>query len=376
MPKRKKYPKLPNGFGTIRYLGPHRRNPFAVHPPATERTPYGFRQPAPLCYVDSWEKGFLILNAFKAGTYTPNMAISAPSFKQTDEFIQNILANYNRISGLQPEEQKTFSQVYQDFWKYKYESGRQYSQSSLDATKKAYKNSSVIHSRIFSSLKHADLQAVIDQCPFKRASKELILTFFKQIFAYGEIYELIDKNPANHLKINVPEDDEHGVPFSNEDLIKLWRSSDEETAAFILIMCYSGFRISEYKTLEVNLEEGYFKGGIKTAASKNRIVPIHSAILPLVRRRMEVFGSLMEVTPCTFRKRFKETLAALEIEPHTPHDTRHTFSALCERYGVRENDRKRMLGHSFSGDITNQVYGHRTLDDLKTEIEKILVTNV
>lgn len=34
-------------------------------------------------------------------------------------------------------------------------------------------------------------------------------------------------------------------------------------------------------------------------------------------------------------------------------------------------DRKRMLGHSFGNDITNAVYGHRTLEELRTEIEKI-----
>lgn len=30
-----------------------------------------------------------------------------------------------------------------------------------------------------------------------------------------------------------------------------------------------------------------------------------------------------------------------------------------------------MMGHSFGNDITNSVYGHRSLDDLRTEIEKI-----
>ena len=34
--KRKKYPKLPNGYGQIRYLGSNRRNPYGVYPPATE----------------------------------------------------------------------------------------------------------------------------------------------------------------------------------------------------------------------------------------------------------------------------------------------------------------------------------------------------
>ena len=61
------------------------------------------------------------------------------------------------------------------------------------------------------------------------------------------------------------------------------------------------------------------------------------------------------------------------VEGVSPHSCRHTFSRLCESYGVREADRKRMLGHSFGSDITNGVYGHRTLEELRTEIEKIKV---
>ena len=40
---------------------------------------------------------------------------------------------------------------------------------------------------------------------------------------------------------------------------------------------------------------------------------------------------------------------------------------------MNENDRKRMLGHSFGADITNSVYGHRTIDELRYEIEKIKI---
>ena len=56
---------------------------------------------------------------------------------------------------------------------------------------------------------------------------------------------------------------------------------------------------------------------------------------------------------------------------HTPHSCCHTFSRLCESYGVREADRRRMLGHSFGNDITNGVYGHRRLEELREQIEKI-----
>ena len=56
-----------------------------------------------------------------------------------------------------------------------------------------------------------------------------------------------------------------------------------------LVMCYSGFRVSAYvqKGFEVNLAEGYFRGGIKTESGRNRVVPIHSAIRPLIENLME-----------------------------------------------------------------------------------------
>ena len=168
------------------------------------------------------------------------------------------------------------------------------------------------------------------------------------------------------------EDDEHGVPFTEEDLNIIRRDApSDHDAEMLFIMCLSGYRVAAYSSMEVSLEEGYFKGGVKTAAGKGRIVPIHSAILQLVAARVEREGALFPDSVSGFRKRMYAYLQRAGIEKHTPHDCRHTFSALCEKYGVREADRKRMLGHSFQGDITNAVYGHRSLDELREEIEKI-----
>ncbi len=47
----------------------------------------------------------------------------------------------------------------------------------------------------------------------------------------------------------------------------------------ILIQCYSGWRPQELGLIElanVDLENGTFKGGIKTEAGEDRVVPIHS----------------------------------------------------------------------------------------------------
>ncbi|MFR5701919.1 MAG: hypothetical protein ACLUD0_08615 [Eubacterium ramulus] len=72
MAKRKKYPKIPNGYGSIKYLGKGRRNPYAVHPPTTEFTLNGVpKTPKAICYVSDWMVGFAVLTAYRAGTCYP-----------------------------------------------------------------------------------------------------------------------------------------------------------------------------------------------------------------------------------------------------------------------------------------------------------------
>lgn len=379
MARRKKYPKLPNGYGSIKYLGKGRRNPYAVHPPTTEFTLDGVpKTPKALCYVDDWMKGFAVLTAYHAGNYTPELLrelSELPCDGDTD-IIGRILADYSAMKGKEPETaEKTFSEVYEDFYKYKFErdKSKTYSKSSQYSIRAAYKNCSALHDKPFRSLRHDDLQKVVDCCPLKYGSLELIVMLFNQMYAYADIYDLCDKDYSKHVKVNMKDDTEHGEAFTEKELEILWHHKDNEVAEFLLIMCYSGYRISAYKSIEVHLKERYFLGGVKTAAGRHRVVPIHSAILPLVKKRMRRSGNLLEETPGTFRLRMYAALDELGIARHTPHDCRHTFSALCEKYKVHENDRKRMLGHSFAGDITNQVYGHREIEDLRAEIEKIKV---
>ena len=382
MAKRKKYPKLPNGYGSIKYLGKGRRNPYGVYPPTTEFTLEGIpvTQPA-LCYVDSWLKGFSVLMSFKAGTYTPGMEkglkIDDSDVKGLSELAQKILADYNRVKGIKQQEEKgkTFEEVYNDFFKYKYESpdSKTYSQASVYSTRAAFKNCAALHDREFCSLRHDDLQGVLNACSLKHSSQELILSLYHQLYAYADIYELCEKDYSAHVKIPKEDDDEHGVAFTEAELKILWANKSDPIVELILIMCYSGYRISAYKTMEVNLEDKFFRGGVKTKAGKNRIVPIHSGIYDFVWHRMEVYGKLLPMTANSFRPEMYATLNRLNLASHTPHDCRHTFSYLCEKYGINENDRKRMLGHSFGGDITNGIYGHREIEDLRKQIEKIKI---
>ena len=387
MPRRKKHPKLPNGFGSIKKLsGKNRANPYGVYPPTTEFDPEG--RPVPvkaIAYVDDWLYGVSILTAYHAGSFIPGIYPPKPEPQNSiataglEAVTKAILADYSRIRSVvtgweEKPPELTFAEVYERFYKDKYElSKKQYSESSKALTRAGFKNCTSLHDKPFVSLRHSDLQQVIDSCPLKHASLETIVSLFHQMYAFADREGICDKDYSVNVKINIADDDEHGVPFTEEELQVLWRHQEDPVVEMLLIMCYSGYRITAYKTMEVNLAEQYFQGGVKTKAGKNRIVPIHSAILPLVKRRLKRDGQLATVLPLAFRNRMYSKLKELGLPRHTPHDCRHTFSWLCEKYGVNENDRKRMLGHSFGNDITNAVYGHRTLKELRTEIEKIKV---
>ena len=375
MPTRKKHPRLPNGYGSIRYLGKRRRNAYAVHPPADID---GNRPPA-ICYVDDWMKGFIVLTAYKAGTYTPGMEadLELPDAAATgsmENLANKLLADYSRVKGVEPPEpERTFAEVYQAFYNSKFKKGHRFSEQTMRSTRAAFNNCSDLHDKSFRALRSEDLQQVIDDCPLKHASLELILSLYHQMYHYADGQGWCDKRYDRFVSINKADDDISGVPFTDEELLLLWDHKDDPDIELLLIICYSGWRISELLSLTINLENRSFYGGIKTRAGIGRIVPIHPLILPLVKRRLDAYGSLMPISPDAYRKNLKTALKALGLlgEPeHTPHDGRHTFSRLCERDNVRENDRKRMLGHAFQ-DVTNKVYGHRTLEDLRSEIEKI-----
>lgn len=350
MSRHKKRTRLPNGYGSISYLGKGRRRPYAVYPCSNKRTEDGRTiRPKAIGYAATYNEAMELLVMYNRGLELPDVR-------------------------LVPKHGPTFAEVYERYYDNKYNNGaKQLSDQSRRTTSSAYNNAAILHDREFSLITYPELQAVLDNCPLKHASIENIKSLFKGMYHYAEKYELVEKDQSKYLEIRIPDDDEHGVPFTDDDIAILWRHKGIPEVQMILVLIYSGFRISAYESLKTTLApEWYFQGGLKTKASKDRIVPIHSAIQPLVVNLLNTNGSIIPHSD-TFRRKMRETIQKIGIkEDHTPHDCRHTFSYLCEKYDVPENDRKRLLGHAFS-DVTNKVYGHRTLDQLRTSIEMIRV---
>lgn len=368
MTKRKKYPKLPNGYGSIKFLKQKKRNQYAVHPPTTEFTEDGVPiTPKALCYVPDWYTGFAVLTAYKAGTYVKGMEKELSFRQNPEDTVNRIIADYTRyrhvsLNDIRP---LTFAEVYELYFNDKYvNTKRQYTKSALQSARSAFKNCQSLHDRPFNELTLDDLQTVIDSCPLRHASLELIKNLFRGMYKYAVPHGIVDTDLSAYVKINVPDDDIHGVPLSESELHSLWELRSDITAQRILIMCFSGFRISAYK--DISILDGCFMGGVKTTAGKGRTVPIHHAIMPLVQT-----ADITAIRAKSFRKKMHLLLAKAGLPDHTPHDCRHTFSMLCDKYEVNPIAKKKMLGHSLTNDITNGIYGHWSPDMLHEEIEKI-----
>ena len=370
---RKKHPFLPNGFGSIRYLGAGRSRPYAVHPPAKEQNDKGrYIIPKAICYCSDWYTAFACLTAWHQGKYYPGMEHDIAKDRQSsyadlDAFCRRVLSTIGAASSL-----RTFKQVADEYMKYKYgvNAPKSLTSGTLRSDEYSLKYISALDPFPLDEIPLQKMQETVNGIQAGTMIKIKAVTMIKQVYRYALQRGYIQRDESALL--HAPERGEvaHGQPFSDEDLSILWKNKTNPDAAAILIMCYSGFRVSAYRDLEVNRDLMYFKGGVKTAAGKGRIVPIHSAIQPLLDTGWKMFS----LTDRSINRRIIDYCSSIGIKRHTPHDCRHTFSRLCEKYGVPEADRKRMMGHSFGSDLTNAVYGHRTLDELRQSIELIVTS--
>ena len=165
-------------------------------------------------------------------------------------------------------------------------------------------------------------------------------------------------------------------PFTKEELQILWNNTDDFGVRIVLILCYSGLRPSELlkmKTADVNLKEKFMRGGIKTAASKNRLIPIADKILPFISEMYNPQNDylLMKDGKSLYYEKFKDIFwrhnAILNSLPtkHLPHDGRHTCATMMDDAEVPLKIRQLILGHT-SKDITNRVYTHKTSNNSLT----------
>lgn len=109
---------------------------------------------------------------------------------------------------------------------------------------------------------------------------------------------------------------------------------------------------------------------------RNRIIPIHTAILPYIKKRYNKDNKYLitiDGKPVSYSKYktniFNPILEELGIKGKTPHCTRHTFATKIDEVESNKLVIKRILGHA-TQDITAR-YTRTNIDILINTIDKL-----
>lgn len=375
--KNNKRRRLPNGFGQISEIkNRNLRNPFRamVSIGKTEMGRPICKPLKPESYFPTYNDAYAALAEYSKNPYDLEAAITAKELydKWTDEYFKTLKTD-----------------------------------ASVRAINSAWQYCSSVYTMRVMDIRARHVKGCMDegvaivkgkkQQP-NATMKNKIKTLFNQMLDYALEYELVDRNYSRSFNLSdevikeiVTVKNGH-IAFTDDEMKILWSHVDDKRYVdAMLIQCYSGWRPQEIGLLElenIDLENWTFKGGMKTEAGTDRVVPIHSRIRPLVVRKYEEAQSLGSkyllncVDPDTNRKNIMFTYSRyqkgfsmvrdeLNLNPnHRPHDGRTHFVTSAKKCGVDEYAIKYMVGHKIS-DITEKVYTKREFDWLKEEIEKI-----
>lgn len=212
----------------------------------------------------------------------------------------------------------------------------------------------------------------------KQSTKHRLKSTLNQVFEYAEQNDIIQKNPVKFVKLETATD-KVGTIFTDEEINYLWKHADENVDyKTLLLLIYTGMRIGELLKLrpeDINLDGRYAIGGSKTDAGKDRVIPIHDKIFPIVKERIEKYGFLVPSekgtsTPyVTFNQRLARLMNKLGWE-HKSHDTRKTAISIMHRYEIPMEVIRIIVGHSGKG-VTEKIYIYKNKQELVDYINKV-----
>lgn len=335
--------KLPNGYGSVVFLGKKRRRPYAV------RLTVGWN--------DEKKQVYKYLSYHE---------------KRTEAFAA--LVEYNKNPYDIDNVSVTFADVFNAWAARKFPT---LSASTVKNYKSIYNKCSKLFNMPFREIKSTHLQAVIDDN--KQLARVAILKIlFAHLYGYAIKNDITEKDYSQFVEIPTQRKKQTKTPFSQSEVAALWKHKDDLTARIVLVLLYTGMRVSELLEMEtknVNIDAGYMVGGVKTDAGKNRIIPIHADIMPIIQYQLSEDKQYLFPAKSgkrwiysNFRSyRFTPLMGKLKME-HTLHETRHTFISQADRCGISPTILKRIVGHA-NGDITLH-YTHKETAELLEEMKK------
>lgn len=329
----------PNGYGCVTKLKGNRSRPWCVK--VTIYNEEGNARQVPVGYAESEERANILL------------------------------AEYNNNPWDIDREKITLAVLYQRWSKIKMPKLGTSNQQSL---RSAYKHCSKYYGVKYRSLKSYQMQDCIDNCGCAYSTQWAIKNLFGHLDRFAFEIDLIDKM-YSQITTAPPIPDTNRTPFTPEQVDALWKIQGEPWVNTVLIYLYTGFRLNELlgmKTEQVNVDEMYFQGGIKSASGKGRIVPMHPRIEPLVKELVEQGNTYLfsyngkKISQPQYYIFWKEVMQKIEADK-TPHEARHTFETNLDNAKGNRKCIDMLMGHK-SKDVGNRVYNHKTIEQLRETV--------
>lgn len=249
--------------------------------------------------------------------------------------------------------------------------------STIRQAKSTMKHLEPLFNVKISKLKTVTLQEWLDNVDLKPSTKGKLKGSVQQLYDFAVLNDIVSKNYAKGLEVN-EKVEKTGAVFTPKEIEYLWKHKDDEMVRILLILIYTSMRIGELLLItkgDINFEDSYMVGGIKTEAGKNRVIPIHREILPLMKEQLgdeEHIVRKRSGVPMpyrTFYNNFVKFMEKLGWE-HKIHDTRKTGISLMHSSGIPMETVRIIAGHSGKG-VTERIYIYKEPKELVEEVNKI-----
>jgi integrase len=221
------------------------------------------------------------------------------------------------------------------------------------------------------------MQDCIDNCGRGYSTQGAIKNLFGHLDKFALELDIVNRCYSD-LVTSEPIPETTKRPFTDGEVYSLWGKSSEAWVDSVLFFMYTGFRISEMLDLKidnVDFEAGTITGGTKTRAGKDRVIPIHSKIVKIVRKRASKGGVYLfpynggKCSTSQYYTIWGDIMKRFDMN-HTPHECRHTFRSRLDSAGANKRCIDLIMGHK-SKDVGERVYTHKTVQELKDTIELI-----
>lgn len=249
--------------------------------------------------------------------------------------------------------------------------------STMAGYKAAFKHYSNLHHKAVATIRPAELQAQIDACPNGKRTKQMMKVTAGLLWQFALDNDLVKKDITKNLYTGNDQTSTH-EPFTDLELRRIRNAvGTEPYAAYVVALCYTGFRpgeLLELKKTAYHSDDQYLIGGGKTEAGTDRIVTVPPAIQNILKERAEAEGTKYlfpnlktgkEMSHEYFRKYcFDPLMKKLGITGKVPYSCRHTYSNLIKNAPGDSGDKARLMGHT-DYTFTQERYQSSVLADLK-----------